>query len=72
METIEHVISVLSGWIWGPPLIILLVGTGLYLTIILKGMQFRALPYALSLIFKKEDQHETELYFSEIKIQDKK
>ena len=28
-------------------MLILLVGTGLYLTIILRGMQFRALPHAL-------------------------
>lgn len=61
METIEHIIKVLSGWIWGPPMLILLVGTGLYLTIILKGMQFRALPYALSLIFQKDDGHEGDI-----------
>ncbi|MDG4475880.1 sodium:alanine symporter family protein [Desulfobacterales bacterium RS19-109] len=32
----------------------LLVGTGLYLTVILRGMQFRALPHALRLIWHKE------------------
>ncbi len=35
-------------------MLILLVGTGLYLTILLKGMQFRVLPHAFKLIFKKE------------------
>jgi AGCS family alanine or glycine:cation symporter len=35
----------------------LLVGTGLYLTVILKGMQFRALPHALRLIFHKDHGH---------------
>ncbi|MED3603159.1 sodium:alanine symporter family protein [Bacillus subtilis] len=34
---IEHI----SDWLWGPPLIILLTGTGLYFTILLKGFQFR-------------------------------
>ncbi|MGG4110550.1 sodium:alanine symporter family protein [Bacillus subtilis] len=34
---IEHI----SDWLWGPPLIILLMGTGLYFTILLKGFQFR-------------------------------
>ncbi|MBU0499671.1 MAG: sodium:alanine symporter family protein [Gammaproteobacteria bacterium] len=54
MQTIEALISTLSGWVWGPPMLLLLVGTGLYLTIILKGMQFRALPHALKLIFHKD------------------
>jgi len=54
MQAIESLVSTLSSWVWGPPMLILLVGTGLYLTILLKGMQFRALPHALKLIFKKE------------------
>lgn len=33
----------LSGWVWGPPLLVLLVGTGLYLTFLLRGLQFREL-----------------------------
>ena len=35
-------------------MLILLIGTGLYLTILLRGMQFRVLPHALKLIFQKE------------------
>jgi AGCS family alanine or glycine:cation symporter len=58
MESIELLISTLSGWVWGPPMLALLVGTGLYLTVILRGMQFRALPHALRLIWHKE--HGTE------------
>jgi AGCS family alanine or glycine:cation symporter len=54
MASIELLISTLSGWIWGPPMLVLLVGTGLYLTVILRGMQFRALPHALRLIWRKE------------------
>jgi AGCS family alanine or glycine:cation symporter len=54
MEFIEKVIGQLSSIVWGAPMLILLVGTGLYLTIILKGMQFWALPHALKLIFHKE------------------
>jgi AGCS family alanine or glycine:cation symporter len=44
--------------IWGPPLLILLMGIGLYLTIALKGLQFRYLGYALKLVFfpKKSDE----------------
>ncbi len=54
MQAIESLVSTLSGWVWGPPMLILLVGTGLYLTILLRGMQFRVLPHAFKLIFKKE------------------
>lgn len=61
MEYIENLVSWLSGIVWGAPMLILLVGTGVYLTIILKGMQFWALPHALKLIFKKEDDAEGEI-----------
>jgi AGCS family alanine or glycine:cation symporter len=57
MQAIESLVSTLSGWVWGPPMLILLVGTGLYLTILLKGMQFRALPHAFKLIFHKDHGH---------------
>jgi len=56
MESIEELVSTLSGIIWGPPMLILLVGTGIYLTIILKGMQFWALPHAIKLIFDKDEE----------------
>lgn len=50
-------LETLYGWIWGPPLLILLMGIGIYLTIVLKGLQFRYLGYALRLVFfpKKSD-----------------
>jgi len=54
MNFIEVLIATLSGWVWGPPMLVLLVGTGLYLTVILRGLQFRALPHALRLIWHKE------------------
>ncbi|WP_289281664.1 alanine/glycine:cation symporter family protein [Methylophaga sp. UBA5088] len=55
MEFLSHWVSVFSGWVWGPPMLILLVGTGLYLTVILRGLQFRKLGHALKLVFHKED-----------------
>lgn len=55
METLDKLISTASSIIWGVPMLVLLVGTGLYLTIKLKGMQFWILPHAFSLIFKKEE-----------------
>lgn len=61
MEFLSHWVSVLSGWVWGPPMLILLVGTGLYLTVMLKGLQFRALGHALKLVFHKEDKAEGDI-----------
>lgn len=57
MNQIENIIGTLSSWVWGPPMLVLLVGTGLYLTIILKGLQFRALPLAFKLIMQKDHGH---------------
>ena len=57
MQAIESLVSTLSGWVWGPPMLMLLVGTGLYLTVLLKGMQFRALPHAFRLILQKDHGH---------------
>ena len=57
MNSIETLIATLSGWIWGPPMLTLLVGTGLYLTILLKGLQFRVLPLAFRMIFHKDHGH---------------
>ncbi|MDO9204278.1 sodium:alanine symporter family protein [Methylotenera sp.] len=61
MQALEKIIGTLSSIAWGPPMLILLVGTGLYLTILLKGVQFRALPHALKLIFNKDHHHEGDI-----------
>ena len=55
METLDKIISQASSLIWGVPMLILLVGTGLYLTIKLRGLQFWALGHAFKLIFTKEE-----------------
>jgi len=55
MEFLNDLMSTASGIIWGPPMLILLVGTGLYLTFKLRGMQFWALGHAFKLIFQKEE-----------------
>ncbi|GHH97607.1 alanine/glycine:cation symporter family protein [Neobacillus kokaensis] len=49
----------LSGVVWGPPTLILIVGTGLLLTLRLGFYQFSSLPYALKLAFSKKDQDHT-------------
>ena len=43
----------LNGYVWGLPLIILLIGTGLLLTVLTGGAQFRYLPFALKEVLGK-------------------
>ena len=42
--------------VWGPPMLILLVGTGVFLTFRLRGLQFTKLLYAHKLIFTKDKE----------------
>ena len=56
MESILPALSAVDSILWGPPLIILLVGTGIFLTIRLKLLQVLRLPLALRLIFKAKNQ----------------
>ena len=50
-------VAAVSGAVWGLPLILLLVGTGIWLTLALRGIQVRKLGYALylALIKRRED-----------------
>lgn len=56
MELLSSWLLKIDSWVWGPVLLTLLVGTGLYLTLILKGLQFRYLGYALKLAFSRNDK----------------
>lgn len=57
MEQFLEAVGAVSAWLWGPPVIIILAGTGIYLTILLKFVQFRYPIYifkqTLGSIFKK-------------------
>jgi AGCS family alanine or glycine:cation symporter len=53
---ILKILTDVRDFIWGLPLIILLVGTGIFLTIILRGLQIRGLFYSLNLaLFKRKE-----------------
>ncbi|MBZ0200237.1 MAG: sodium:alanine symporter family protein [Ignavibacteriaceae bacterium] len=56
-EQLQQILLSISEFVWGPPLLILLVGTGIYLTFLLRGLQFRKLWYSLwlALIKRKDD-----------------
>ncbi len=46
-----EILSTINGFVWGPPLMILLIGTGILLTVRLGLLQVFKLPKALKLIF---------------------
>lgn len=52
--SLETILSSINTFVWGPPLLILLSGTGLYLTLRLGFLQIVHLPRALVYLFKKE------------------
>ncbi|MFK8795778.1 alanine/glycine:cation symporter family protein [Planococcus plakortidis] len=60
MEALTEFLGTVSGYVWGPPLLILLVGTGIFLTVRLGILQLRLLPYALKLTFSKNPDSESQ------------
>lgn len=62
MESLENFLSDVSSFVWGPWLLIpLLLLTGLYLTILLRGLQFRHFKLAFWLAFvKRSDGDDSE------------
>lgn len=55
MDNLQSLLKTIDNFVWGPPLLILLVGTGIYFTFRLGLLQFRHLPTALKLVFSKDD-----------------
>ena len=55
-KSIEQVLNSINGIVWGPPLLILLVGTGIYFTFKLKLLQIFKLPLAIKYLFSKDDE----------------
>lgn len=54
METIANILSVVDDFVWGPAMLILLVGTGIFLTIRTRFLGWRNLGYALRTGLGKE------------------
>ena len=54
MPSIQSALTAIDSFIWGPPLLILLVGTGVYLTLRLGLLQVVRLPLALRLVFGRD------------------
>ncbi len=54
MEAFNEILSAIDSFMWGPPLMILILVGGAILTFRLRGLQFRHLPRALGYIIKSE------------------
>ena len=54
MEMLEDVLAVIDDFVWGPVMLVLLVGTGVFLTVRLKFRPWRNLGYALKSTLSKE------------------
>ncbi|MBY7662501.1 sodium:alanine symporter family protein [Vibrio atlanticus] len=54
MNHLQATLQTINQFVWGPPLLILLVGTGIYFTFRLGLLQFRHLPTALKMVFSKD------------------
>ncbi len=55
-EILLQVLGKVNNFVWGPILLILLMGTGIWLTVRLKLIQVLKLPKAIKLIFKAENK----------------
>ncbi|KZR58575.1 alanine/glycine:cation symporter family protein [Pseudobacillus badius] len=53
MKNFEELVASVTNWIWGPPMMLLLLGGGLFLTVRLGFFQFRYLPHVMKETFGK-------------------
>lgn len=65
MKLFEEILGSVNDFVWGPVMLVLLVGTGVFLTFRLKFLPWRNLGYALKSVFSKpektDDQHEGDI-----------
>ncbi len=54
METLSHILTVIDDFVWGPVMLVLLVGTGIFLTVRTRFLPWRNLGYAIKSTLSKE------------------
>ena len=54
-QSIDNILAYLVGLVWGLPMVVLLIGSGLLFTILLRGIQFRAFLHAIDVVRGKFD-----------------
>lgn len=53
----SKLLAEVNNFVWGPVMLVLLVGTGIFLTVRLKFLPWRNLGYAIHMVFSKRDKH---------------
>ena len=56
LDRVTNFLSIIDNFIWGLPLIILILATGLFLTFRLKGLQIRRFPLAIRYMFSSDEE----------------
>ncbi|MDP4651590.1 MAG: alanine:cation symporter family protein, partial [Haliea sp.] len=51
MQALSEFFNTINSWAWGPVMLVLLLGTGLYLSIGLRFLTLRSIPRAFRLLF---------------------
>ena len=54
LDQINNILGKIDNFVWGVPLIVLILLVGIFLTIRLKGLQIRKLPLAVKYLFENE------------------
>ena len=60
-ETISSILTAVDDFVWGVPLIVLILATGIFLTIRLKGLQITKLPLGIKYMFANEKKGKGEV-----------
>jgi len=58
-KSLSDILTVIDDIVWGPVMLVLLVGTGIFLTVRTKALCWRNLPYALKSVLSKEARQKT-------------
>lgn len=61
LENVGRVLTKIDDFVWGLPLILLIIAVGIYLTVWLRGLQIKHLPKALKFIVKNEENGDGEV-----------
>ncbi|MGM0437543.1 MAG: alanine/glycine:cation symporter family protein [Bacillota bacterium] len=60
MDLLINISKSISNFVWGPYMLVLLVGTGVFLTLGLKGVTIRKIGYAFKMLFEGRDKSKQE------------
>ena len=55
IQSVDSALAAFAAFVWGPPLLVLLVGGGLYLLMVSRGRPYRHLGHSVSLLMGKYD-----------------